>query len=87
MFKWNEKSVKADVFDRRTQQITRGSYTPKEIVNDPIGKQTEVIVMACSKVLSELIEMKELEASRVSELMSKIQIKSDAQLELFSDIK
>jgi hypothetical protein len=80
MFKWNEKTVKADVFDRSTQQITRGVYSPREIVANPIGKQSEVILMACAKVLSELVEMKEEEAERISSFMNKIQ---EAQLELF----
>lgn len=87
MFKWNEKSIKADVFERSTQQITRGVYSPREIVANPIGKQTEVIVMACAKVLSELVEMKEIEAERVETFMSKIRVKDNAQMELFTDDK
>jgi hypothetical protein len=82
MFKWNEKSVKADVFNRSTQQVIRGVYSPKEIIKEPIGKQTEVIVMACAKVLAELVEMKELEAERVETFMSKIRIKDNSQIEI-----
>jgi hypothetical protein len=86
MFKWNEKSVKADVFERSTQQITRGVFSPREIVANPIGKQSEVIIMACAKILSEMIEIKEEEAQRVSSFISRIQVKENAQLELNIDV-
>ena len=83
-YKWNEKSVKADVFDRYTQQVTRQTLSPKEIVDNPTGKQPEVIIMACAKILSEFVKLKEEESERILNAFNSIK-KDPNQLEMFSE--
>lgn len=70
-FNWNEKTVKADVFDRNTHQVVRQTLSPRDIISSPVGKQPEVIIMACAKVLSELIDLKEEEAERIMSIINK----------------
>lgn len=83
-FKWNDKSVKADVFDRYTQQVTRQTLSPREIIENPTGKQPEVIIMACAKILSELVEQKEEESKRILSALGRIK-KDPNQLEMFPE--
>lgn len=80
--KWNEKTVHAIVFDRETQQRTRQILSPKEIVNAPIGKETEVIIMAVAKIVSELVEYKEAELERIGELQKRLQAQALNQTEM-----
>ena len=87
MFKWNERSVKADVFDRSSQRITREELTQKEVIDNPSGKQPEVIIMSCAKVLSELVALKEEDAQRILHAMKsiKVDVTDVNQLSFFED--
>ncbi len=79
---WNEKSVKAIVYNRQTAQREQQQLSPREIVATPMGKEIEVIMFALCKVVDELCIYKEAELERIGELHKKLEAQKMNQIEM-----
>jgi hypothetical protein len=79
---WNDKKIKAIVYNRETQQREQLTLSAKDIIDNPIGKEVEVIVMAIANVTSELVKLKESELERIGELQKRMESQKLNQMEL-----
>jgi len=72
MRNWDNKTVKADYFDRPTGSRIRKEFSPKEIVKNPIGHEIETLTFASMKIMSELIDIQEQVDTRLEAITNKM---------------
>lgn len=72
MFKWNQPTAKARGLHPTDGRPTIVDVAPIEIVKSPNRRQLEEIINALCMVVSELVELQEIQAARILEVQKMI---------------